>query len=307
MNRGGKRVFEWCLRVLLVLVSIGISLVIVELLLEKCFAKPIRNKINPEPYEFKIDSHGFRINSKDKTYSTAAGEYFRIICLGDSFTFGHGVSDEETYPFLLEQRLNNFFKRKTQVINAGVCGATIDGELRMYIGNCVNFEHRLVLLLHHPGDVFQLMEGKDNPNIVNVSDRGIGENIRKTKTMQLLIYIGDNWKKKAIARKVQDKAGARDPTRDFVYDKYFRYLKDLDKKVRLENARLAVIFYEPEERIANFCLANAIPVIDISKEHDRQEKIENLFLVNHHNKRGNEFLARQIADRLINSGFIDRK
>ena len=42
----------------------------------------------------------------------------RIVAVGDSITFGHGVNDHETFPHLLEERLGPGF----QVVNAGVPG-----------------------------------------------------------------------------------------------------------------------------------------------------------------------------------------
>ncbi len=49
---------------------------------------------------------------------------FRILCLGDSGTFGHGVPVEDTYPNVLEQRLQVRAGQslKIDVINAGVMG-----------------------------------------------------------------------------------------------------------------------------------------------------------------------------------------
>ncbi len=46
----------------------------------------------------------------------------RILALGDSRTFGDGVSDHETWPYLLEHQLNEIQADRFEVINAGVCG-----------------------------------------------------------------------------------------------------------------------------------------------------------------------------------------
>jgi lysophospholipase L1-like esterase len=50
----------------------------------------------------------------------AAGER-RLVCFGDSITFGYGVNEDETYPFALEQALG---EGSVEVVNAGVTGYT---------------------------------------------------------------------------------------------------------------------------------------------------------------------------------------
>ena len=56
---------------------------------------------------------------------------FRILILGDSLTEGYGVLDSESYPSLLQNKLNNELSPKTQlryeVINGGISGATTSG------------------------------------------------------------------------------------------------------------------------------------------------------------------------------------
>lgn len=56
---------------------------------------------------------------------------FRILILGDSLTEGYGVSDEEAYPTLLEEKLNAELGPKTntsyKVVNGGISGATTSG------------------------------------------------------------------------------------------------------------------------------------------------------------------------------------
>jgi len=62
----------------------------------------------------RINGVGLRnseIGSKDGT--------FRILVLGDSFTFGYGVENEETYPAQLQKILNERMDGKVEVINAG--------------------------------------------------------------------------------------------------------------------------------------------------------------------------------------------
>jgi len=72
----------------------------------------------------KINSEGLRDyeHQKDKDPNT-----FRILVLGDSFTFGVGVNLEDSYSKVLESMLNQSYdsggnKKKYEVINAGIEG-----------------------------------------------------------------------------------------------------------------------------------------------------------------------------------------
>jgi acyl-CoA thioesterase-1 len=48
-----------------------------------------------------------------------------ILILGDSLTEGYGLSKENAYPYLLEQKLNEkYAPKKFQVTNAGISGST---------------------------------------------------------------------------------------------------------------------------------------------------------------------------------------
>lgn len=72
---------------------------------------------------------------------------FRVVCLGDSFTWGYGVNDSETYP----QRLESLLARKypdvdIQVLNAGVPGYGTADALRFLQSRAVLLDPDLVVL-----------------------------------------------------------------------------------------------------------------------------------------------------------------
>jgi len=48
-------------------------------------------------------------------------DVFRVICLGDSFTLGYGVDDRETFPFLLNDKLQS----DVEVVNMGQGGYSV--------------------------------------------------------------------------------------------------------------------------------------------------------------------------------------
>ncbi|MBI5248212.1 MAG: hypothetical protein HY912_01845 [Desulfomonile tiedjei] len=66
----------------------------------------------------KINEYGLR---DDWVSKRKPPQMFRILCLGDSFTMGAGVRQEDSYPKVLEVLLRRQFPN-TEVINAGVDG-----------------------------------------------------------------------------------------------------------------------------------------------------------------------------------------
>jgi lysophospholipase L1-like esterase len=83
------------------------------------------------------------------------GEY-RILCLGDSTTYGQGVADEDTIPTCLEAelaRLAPSSARRVRVVNGGVRGYGTRQELGLLEEVGPAIEPDLVLLLWYPNDL----------------------------------------------------------------------------------------------------------------------------------------------------------
>lgn len=72
----------------------------------------------------------FRVNDKSfrgKDYSPKNPGTYRILLLGDSYAFGFGVKENETFGAYLEQCLSHKTNNKVEVLNAGVPGyGTVD-------------------------------------------------------------------------------------------------------------------------------------------------------------------------------------
>ena len=117
-----------------------------------------------ESTEFKthtnINSKGLRDVEHDHKKPDGT---FRIIGLGDSFTFGNGVEFNETYLSVLEKRLNAENKsRNYEIIKAGVPGYGTDNELAYLKNEGIKYDPDLVIVLYCLNDIY---------NNVGVSDR----------------------------------------------------------------------------------------------------------------------------------------
>lgn len=74
------------------------------------------------PYRVVVNSQGLRM---DRALQFPKKKP-RILCLGDSFTFGPYLPNHDTYPGLLQQKYPD-----KEVINAGICGYTITDEVSL--------------------------------------------------------------------------------------------------------------------------------------------------------------------------------
>lgn len=77
-----------------------------------------------------------------------SAEYHRIICYGDSFTYGLGVETDKTYPSQLENLLNSRAgKQCFAVTNRGLSGANSSQVLKNLSGDLEEIKPELVTFL----------------------------------------------------------------------------------------------------------------------------------------------------------------
>ncbi len=99
--------------------------------------------------DYSVSSQGIRDRVYDERRSP---DTFRVLVLGDSFVFGHGVKQQEIFTEVAERELNER-GRKTEVINAGVFGCGTDNQLLWFDGELQHrFEPDLVYVLVYPND-----------------------------------------------------------------------------------------------------------------------------------------------------------
>lgn len=107
-------------------------------------------KISPGNFDhtYSHNSLGFR-GSKEYRYEKQTDH--RILFLGDSFTYGYGVNDDQTFPFLTEKNLlEEHFS--VEAINTGCSGRGTDFELKLFQVLGHKFHADLTVLCFTPND-----------------------------------------------------------------------------------------------------------------------------------------------------------
>jgi len=93
----------------------------------------------------KINSFGMRDREYER--SKPAG-IFRVAVLGDSFTWGFGVENDEVYTEVLEKELGSGF----EVLNCGVSGFGRGQQLLYLQSDILAFEPDAVIVMAYPGN-----------------------------------------------------------------------------------------------------------------------------------------------------------
>ena len=89
---------------------------------------------------------------------------FRIVGIGDSWTFGHGVADDETFLAVLGARLNgDGARRPFEVVNTGVPGYNTAMEVEVLADRGLAYEPDVVVLQYCANDL-------DLPNFIADAD-----------------------------------------------------------------------------------------------------------------------------------------
>ncbi|MBN1687615.1 MAG: SGNH/GDSL hydrolase family protein [Candidatus Omnitrophica bacterium] len=95
--------------------------------------------------DVQTNSQGFR----DREHSQIKPEgTYRILGLGDSFTFGFGVEGEETYLVQMEKKLNDMTDRKItyEIINMGIPGYSFLQESLLFKEKAIQYQPDMVMI-----------------------------------------------------------------------------------------------------------------------------------------------------------------
>jgi lysophospholipase L1-like esterase len=115
-----------------------------------------------EEYEFKKREEEIKVSPAHRTR-------LRVLCLGDSWTFGQGAGPGYSYPAQLQSRLDKDSPGRYQVYNLGVPGNTSGMLLKYLSRHLKRYKPHVVVILigmndfHNPW-VSQLYDLRDNPS-----------------------------------------------------------------------------------------------------------------------------------------------
>ena len=107
---------------------------------------------SPGDFDVQVSNNGQRLRGRREYSQVPEKGSFRILTLGDSFTYGVGVSDDETYPAHLE-RLLSPSGRRVEALNAGIYGSGTSEQVLWYKRWACHFRPHVVVLTVYANDL----------------------------------------------------------------------------------------------------------------------------------------------------------
>lgn len=220
--------------------------------------------------DVNISSQGLRDYEHDLSKNI-----YRILALGDSYTFGEGAELKDTYLSVLENLLiNRYGQDNIEIIKAGIPGYSTKQEVLFLKKNISNFKPNMVILGFLPKETYRLEEpytyhqgyivsSKKISNLYLIagrlySSRAKNRFLGKLDTIIKHYYLSPQFiqsRIKYIRKKIKDKKNAKEK---------ICMIEDLNKKYTLTFS----LFKEYK----NICLAhNAKPLIVLIEGNPRED------------------------------------
>lgn len=102
----------------------------------------------------------------------------RIVCIGDSLTYGYGVARFQTWVSQVDQRLKEAYGPASEAINCGINGDTTGGMLARFQRDVLDASPNMVLLMGGANDLFcEASPAMFQPNLMAMAQQASKRNI----------------------------------------------------------------------------------------------------------------------------------
>lgn len=137
-----------------------------------------KNKLPEEEEIQNLDTNnyqGLRVETRNLDLGNLTDCYPRIVCFGDSVTFGWNIEYRNSYPALLKELLTREY-REVEVINSGIAGDTIVDAYNRMESDVLIFEPHVVIINSGLNDGrIQKKNGEEDRAGSSENGRGIDE------------------------------------------------------------------------------------------------------------------------------------
>lgn len=158
---------------------------------------------------------GLRFETTHLDFSRIESSFPRLVCLGDSVTFGWNIAYEKSFPYLLEKKLKEQYP-EVMVVDSGIGGQTVVDGLDRLDSDVFYFNPQVVIIDFGLNDGFFINEDNDTDLKNNIDlDIFTGTYIQlieriSEKGVEILIMSSNPvmtdsfWRSKDIANKQEE-------------------------------------------------------------------------------------------------------
>jgi|GEM_PF-5307047 len=214
---------------------------------------------NPETGNFEVrhNIHGLRDH---KDYGEKQLDVFRIVSLGDSFTWGAASPYEDTYLRVTEKKLADLVSKKVEIVKAGYPGYALPQEVLFFKIYGKEFQPDLVTIGFLPNDLVSVYPLTDDGMGLEKPDNELGL-LDPPFALKVAMFLGERsefyqWLKSLLlkndtvyttmylARGGENSYVSKEWSPGYLeqLDLVRRLLADLKEEVHKINARLLLIF-----------------------------------------------------------------
>jgi len=194
-----------------------------------------------ERFKVRINTKGFR--GEDYNIKKSSG-VLRIINLGASSTFGYGDKDNETYPYYLEQFMNENKIYKSQkitveVINLGIPHLTSEEVQNLFIEEAIPLNPDVVTYYGGLSDAHETFRSHARRKI----PEGFKHNLKRLLTVEMLLHVYRD-KTKYSKNDYNDHVEGKE--RNFINN-----LSNINKACKIRNIKFYVITQQVKSYMFN--------------------------------------------------------
>jgi len=275
-----------------------------------------------------LNSNSKGIRGKEEyQYERTAGKQ-RMVVLGDSFTFGEEVSDDETYSHDLQSSLPG-----TEILNLGVQGYGHDQMLMYLKEEGVKYHPDVVVLGFAYLDIYRNIESffayakprfelaSDGLQLTNVPvptpEHVLAEEAYRPKSLDLMVILREKlrWsfgknevEAREVSRRLLDQIVATTrsigATPVFVYLPVYEEIEPLPKSAYLLTASSPPV-EDREKYLNDFCQQRDVPCLFLrSRFHEEVQKGANFNAAGHWNAQAHNLAAQEIKSFLLQRNLI---
>lgn len=281
--------------------------------------------------DIQINSHGLR--DVERSWDKPEG-VFRILALGDSFTYGYARELADTYVKQLESLLNTG-AQKVDVINAGVTHYNLYQCLTYFKYRGIRYQPDLVIYFFYLDDVssphgpeemkrvYQVLLKKESATrsdaaLSNIYSINFIKNTKVLLDARLRPFIGAQWLRSIEKRREHLEMYIRFWSEKHHLEPFKAHLQELKHTVEKINADLLVVLipdavqiHEPSAQQINktlqdMCSDLAIPFMDITPLFEKQADVRSLYLFPvdaHTSPKGDRLIAAAVYEKIREAGF----